>query len=198
MAAFDACNVAYFDWLWHSYLPVHVSIGDHTFFRVRFLCLLHFAAVESKSGRSSALQLLEADIKHFGDILARDVSLVELFAFPHLRAPASHPSMAAVFKEEWRARLREQLASLLLQHINLPRASSASDTNNPLLHMHAQQISSLCGEALDSLLSLSNSLSFLDAAGIQEKRSRLTHLNNDAGLTSQVSLSVLNSYAGKT
>ena len=120
MSAFDTCNVAYFDWLWQRYLPAHVSIGDHAFFRTRFLCLLHFSALESKSGRSSALQLLEADIKNFGDALARDASLVEFFVFPHVHAPSSHPSLSAIFKDEWRARLREQLAAFLPRSLNLP------------------------------------------------------------------------------
>ena len=190
MSAFDTCNVAYFDWLWQRYLPVHVSIGDHAFFRTRFLCLLHFSALESKSGRSSALQLLEADIKNFGDALARDASLVEFFVFPHVHAPSSHPSLSAVFKDEWRTRVREQLAAFLPQRISLPQpprspATSGADPSPPNLHV-SQQISSLCGESLDMLLSLSNSLPFLDADELQEKRSRLTYLNSDAGLSSQV------------
>ncbi len=199
MSAFDSCNVSYFDWLWQHYLPVPASVGDQAFLRIRFLCLLHFAAIESKSGRSAALQLLEADIKNFGDALARDASLVEFFAFPHVRAPSSHPSMSSIYKDEWRARLREQLSSFLPPRVSLPRPSSTtttsssssssslgSGTHNPSLLAQAQQISSICGESLDMLLSLSNSLPFLDAADIQEKRSRLTYLNSDAGLSSQV------------
>ena len=189
MTAFDSCNVAYFDWLWLRYLPVPATVGEHSFFRIRFLCLLHFSAIESKSGRSAAMQLLEADIKNFGDILARDASLVEFFAFPHVRVPSSHPSISSIFKDEWRARLREQLAAFLPRSLNLPpphRPPSATGTHDPSLHSQAQQISSLCGESLDMLLSLSNSLPFLDAADIQEKRSRLTFLNSDAGLSSKV------------
>ena len=193
MGAFDSCNVAYFDWLWQRYLPVHISIGDNAFFRIRFLCLLHFSAIESKSGRSVAQHLLEDDIKNFGDALSRDASLVEFFAFPHVRAPSSHPSMSSIFKDEWRARLREQLAAFLPQRISMPRpsrAQSASGADDSSLHGQAQQISSICAEALDMLLSLSNSLPFIDAADIQEKRSRLSCLNGDAGLSSQVKRSI--------
>jgi hypothetical protein len=187
MSAFDSCNVACFDWLWQRYLPIHVSVGDHAFLRIRFLCLLHFSAIESKSGRSAAQQLLESDIKNFGDALSRDASLVDFFVFPHVRAPSSHPSTSAVFKDEWRARLREQLAAFLPPRISLPRPSRApSGSDDPSLHAHAQQISSICGEALDMLLSLSNSLPFLDASDVQEKRSRLTYLNSDAALSSHV------------
>ncbi len=192
MGAFDTCNVAHFDWLWQRYLPAHVSIGDSAFFRIRFLCLLHFSAIESKSGRSAARQLLEADIKNFGDALSRDAALVEFFAFPHVRAPSSHPSMSVIFKDEWRARLREQLAAFLPQRISLPRAtrSQVAAGADASLHGQAQQISSICSESLDMLLSLSNSLPFLDAVDIQEKRSRLTCLNGDAGLSSQVNFSL--------
>lgn len=189
MGAFDSCNVTYFDWLWQRYLPVHVSVGDNTFFRIRFLCLLHFSAIESKSGRCAAQHLLEADIKNFGDALSRDAALVEFFAFPHVRAPSSHPSMSVIFKDEWRARLREQLAAFLPQRISLPRPSrsqGAVGADDASLHDQAQQISAICSESLDMLLSLSNSLPFLDAADIQEKRSRLACLNGDAGLSSQV------------
>ena len=187
LSAFDSCNVACFDWLWQRYLPVHVSVGDQAFFRIRFLCLLHFSAIESKSGRTQAQQLLEADIKNFGDALSRDASLVEFFAFPHVRAPSSHPSLSQLFKEEWRARLREQLAAFLPQRISIPRPSlQPSGSDDTSAHAHAQQISSLCGEALDMLLSLSNSLPFIDASDIQDKRSRLTYLNSDAGLSSHV------------
>ena len=189
MVAFDSCNATYFDWLWQRHLPVHASISDSAFFRIRFLCLLHFSAIESKSGRSAALQLLEADIKNFGDALSRDATLIEFFAFPHVRAPSSHASLSVIFKDEWRARLREQLASFLPQRISLPRPSrpqAVTGGNDALLHSQAQQISSICTESLDMLLSLSNSLPFLDASDIQEKRSRLTCLNGDAGLSSQV------------
>ncbi len=194
MGSFDACNPAYFDWLWQHYLPAHSSVSDHAFMRMRFLCLLHFAAVESKSGRSTALQLLQADIQHFGDSLARDPSLVEFFAFPHVRAPSTHPTISSIFKDEWRARVREQLAAFLPQRINLPhpsRSPSTLGTQDQSLHHQAQQISSICGESLDMLLSLSNSLTFIDAAHIQEQRSRLTYLNSDAGLSSQVKPSAL-------